>query len=208
MAAGWAATGRGVSVLGLALLGAVVAWRLSESTYRSEIEAICQGEMASGLSMRSDSARVTERIRARLRTPEGNLFFSSLRDTPYDRRADRLRAAGGGLGIQACPLADSYAELVMEARYRSDMQRLCSDVTFPGLAELDGAAQVAVLKAWIEENAGSPRTHDLAIGLRTSGTPSETAKVLRDAANEVDVLTCDIANGLENHAATGSCSAP
>jgi hypothetical protein len=207
MAAGWAATGRGACVLGLALLGAVVAWRLSESTYRSEIEAICQGEIASGLSMRSDIARVTERVRARLRTPEGNLFFSSLRDTPVERRADRLRAAGRVLGIQACPLADSYSGLAIEARYRSDMQRLCSYVTFPGIAELDGPARVAVLEAWIEENAGSPRTRDLAIGLRTSGTPSENARLLRDAANEVDVLTCDVANGLENQP-TGSCSAP
>jgi hypothetical protein len=194
-------------VLGLALLGAVVVWRLAESTYRSDIEAICQGEIASGLSMRSDIARVTERVRARLWTAEGNLFFSSLRDTPVERRADRLRAAGGALGIQACPLADSYAGLAAEARYRSDMQRLCSYVTFPGIAELDGTAQAAVLKAWIEENAASPRTRDLAIDLRTSGTPSESARLLRDAANEVDVLTCDVANGLENHP-TGSCSAP
>jgi hypothetical protein len=201
------AVGHAAGALGVALLAGVVTWKLTASTYRRDVVAICQGEAASGLSMRSDMARVTERVRGRLRTPDGNLFFSSLRDVPVDRRAERLAAQAEALAVGPCPLAASYAELAVEAEYRSDIQRVCSYETFPGLADLDGPWRLATLEAWIDEVAANPRAHEMGARLRRTRTPSESASVLRDAAREAGVLTCDVAKVLDRPRAV-ACTVP
>jgi hypothetical protein len=196
MATSPVAVAHAACALGVALLVGVMTWKLTLSTYRRDLVAICQGEAASGLSMRSDMARVTERIRGYLRTSEGNLFFSSLRDLPVDRRAERLGAQAEALAIRPCPLAASYAELAVEAEYRSDIQRVCSYVTFPGLAELDGPRRLATLEAWIDEVPANPRTREMGAWLRRTRTLSESGSVLRDAAIEAGVWTCDVAKVL------------
>jgi hypothetical protein len=200
-------TGCVTAVAWVALPLGVVAWRLAGSTYRSDIEAICEGEVVAGLSMREDMARVTERVRAGLRTSEGNRFFASLRDVAIDRRGQRLRAESAAVRIASCPMAEAYEQLAIEAQYRGEMQRLCSYVTFPGLVDQESAARLRLLEAWIDETAVNERTRDVAARLRGVRTLSDGASVLRQAAREVDVFTCDIAKVVETPRIT-SCSLP
>jgi hypothetical protein len=184
-------------VLGALLVASVVAWKLGRSTYQADVGAICQSERLAGLSVRRDMAGVTERTRDRLETSKGNAFFSGLRDLPIGARADRLQDEAGAVGVRSCPMAETYRQLAREAEYRSDVQRLCSYATFPGLGELDDGARVEILADWIREAARSDRAHQLGAILRREATSVEAARALRDAAAEIDVFTCDTAKVLD-----------
>jgi hypothetical protein len=153
--------------------------------------------------MRRSVARVSDWARDHLVTSEEQLFFSSLRDAPLPERADLLRRHARALGVPFCPLADTYAELASEALYRADMQALCSYVTFPAFAELDPEARVAALEAWTRERAASPRTSALVDALRQAKDAEERAAVLRQAAGEIDVVTCDLAGLLGRRPLSG-----
>jgi hypothetical protein len=181
-----------VALGGSLLLAAAAGGRLA-ATPRADVAAICDAERESGTPMRRSLASVAEWTRDHVRSPEEQLFFSSLRDAPLAERADRLRLHARAAGIPACPLADTYAELAREALYRADMQSLCSTVTFPGFSELDPTERVDALEAWTRERAASPRTSALIGALREATTPDERARAFRQAAGEIDVVTCDLA---------------
>jgi hypothetical protein len=192
--------------MGAALVASVLVWKLAASTYRADIAVICGGERIAGLPVRGDMAGVSEQIRARLATPEGNRLFSDLRDLPIGARAERLRAQATATHLRSCPMADTYQELAAEAEYRSDVQQLCSYVTFPGLQELDDRSRIQALTAWIREAARSDRTSELQTILRRASASSEAAKALRAAAAEIGVFTCDTAKVLD-HRPVFSCAA-
>jgi hypothetical protein len=178
--------------LGCALLVAVVAARLCASGERADVALLCDGEARSGLAVRSDLAGVSRWIRAHLRTVPVERAFAAVRDSPLDERSGRLRALARGAGLRGCPLADTFDALANEAAYRGELQTLCSYVTFPGLAELDDAARVEALEAWIRESASTPRMRALAAPL-AEAPPRQRAALLKAVAREVDVWTCDVA---------------
>ncbi len=185
---------------GLLLVGGVAAWRLASTTVRGDVAVICHAEARSGLTLARDMPALNEWMRGHLDTREGNELLSTLHDTPADRRASRLRDSADAAGIGPCPLAQSYDSLVADADYRADLQRLCSFVTFPKLADpaaSDDAARLGALEDWIDTQAGSARTKALAGPLRSATTPAERANVLRVASREMDVFTCDVARAIE-----------
>jgi len=187
-----------VGLAGLALVAAVVAWRLSGATYRGDVAMLCAAESRSGLTLARDMPALNEWVRGQLATPQGNALFSHLADVPVADRAGRLREAAASLGIEACAMAKSYESLVADADYRADLQRLCSYVTFPGLADGDDAARLAAVEDWIERSAANPRTRDLAEPLRAADSAAERARVLRTASRAMDIFTCDLAKVLES----------
>ncbi len=182
---------------GLALAGAVVAWRLAGS-YRADVDTLCGAEARSGLTLTRDMPALGEWLRGHLTTPDGNTLLSRLGDVPVADRASRLREAADALGVAPCPMAESYAALGVDADYRADLQRLCSYVTFPGLADLDDEARLAAVETWIEGASANARTRDLAGPLRSAETPAERAAILRGASRAMDIYTCDIAKVLES----------
>ena len=192
-----------VALGGAMLLAAVGGGRLAAST-RADVTAMCHAEGRSGAPMRRSLAPVSEWMRDHLTNPEEQLFLSSLRDAPLAARADRLRRHARAAGVDPCPLADTYGELASEALYQSDMQALCSYVTFPAFEELDPEERVAAIEAWMREHAASPRTSALVGALQDAADPGERARVLREAAREIDVVTCDLA-GLLGRPAIEAC---
>jgi hypothetical protein len=185
-------------ILGVALLGGVVAWKLAGSTYRGDIETICNAEKGAGLGVDRDMAKVTSWVRAHLATPQGNEFFSDLGDARVIDRARRLQGEATTLHITSCPMVASYELVAAEGEYRSDLQHLCSTAAFPKLAELDDAGRLERLEDWIASKARSPRTKELADPLRQAATPAERGKLLRDTAAKMDVYSCDGARTLES----------
>ncbi len=201
---GWRTWG----IVGVALVGGVVAWKLAGSTYRGDIETICDAEKRSGVTIERDMAKVTQWVRGQLATPEGNEFFSSLAETKMIDRAKRLRGEATTFHIAACPMVASYELVAAEGDYRSDLQHLCSSAAFPRLAELDDAGRLARLEDWIENQAKSPRTKELADRLRQPTTGAERARLLRDTAGKMDVYSCDGARTLESPQASPPAGVP
>ena len=187
-----------MAVAGLALFGVVVAWRLAGATYRGDVENLCGAEQRSGRTVARDMPGLTDWLRAHLATPEGNQLLSRLGDVPMADRASRLQSAARALGIDSCPMAQAYEALVADGDYRADLQRLCSLLTFPDLAQGDDAARLATLEEWLASQASNARTRALADPLRSAGTPAERARVLRAASREMDIFTCDTAKTIES----------
>jgi hypothetical protein len=185
-------------VLGAALLGAVIVWRLWGSTYRSDVRTICNAEKGSGFTIQKDMPKVTQWIRANLETPEGNTFFSTLTDTRLSERAKRLQTESAAVKLTACPMVSSYQALFAEGEYRADLGNLCSSLTFPTLAQLDDDGRLAKIEEWIDRQAKSPRTKELADPLRSAASPAARAKLLRDTASNMNVFTCDTAKTLDS----------
>lgn len=184
------------AIVGVVLVGGVIAWKLLGSTYKGDVETVCNGEAASGFTMEKDMSKVTAYVRQHLVTPEGNTFYSTLSDTKLTERAKRLQDEASGIGIRSCPTVASLEKMSATAEYRSDVQRLCSSASFPHLGELDDDARLKKLEDWIDQQAKSPRTKELADALR-QGTPADCAKLLRDKGNELDIFSCDVAKTLE-----------
>jgi hypothetical protein len=92
----------------------------------------------------------------------------------------------------------SYERVAAQGDYRSDLQHLCSNAAFPRLIELDDAGRLARLLGWIDAQAKSPRTKELADPLRQASTGADRAKLLREAAGKMDVYSCDGARTLES----------
>jgi hypothetical protein len=186
------------AILGVALVGGVVIWKLAGSSYRSDIQTICEAEKGSGLSVEKDMAKVRQWVRAHLATPEGNEFFSSLDDSRVAERAKRLQAEATIVQLGSCPMAASYELVAAQGDYRSDLQHLCSNAAFPRLVEQDDAGRLTRLLDWIDAQAKSPRTKELSAPLRQAGTGAERAKLLRETAGKMDVYSCDSAKTLES----------
>jgi hypothetical protein len=185
------------AIAGVALVGGIVAWKLAGSSYRSDVELVCNAEKASGFRIDRELSKVSEWVKSHLATPEGNEFFSSLGDLRVSERAVRLEQEAGNLHLKPCPLVDSYRRVAADGEYRSDLQHLCSNVAFPRLVELGDDDRLARLEDWIGGQPKSPRTRDLAEPLRQAKTGAERAKVLREAAGKMDVYSCDVAKTLE-----------
>ena len=193
---GWGTDWRVWGLVGALLVFGVVGWKLLGSSYKGDVEAICEGETASGFTLDKDMSKVTAYVRQHLATPEGNQFYSTLSDAKLADRAKRLQSESSTLGLRSCPMVAAYEKLAAEGDYRADLQHLCSNVAFPHLGEIDDAARLQKLEEWIDQGARSPRTKELADPLR-QGTPADRAKLLRDAAAKVDVFSCDLAKTLE-----------
>ena len=184
------------SVVGAVLLGGVVVWRLWGSTYKGDVKTICNAERGSGFTIDKDMPKVTQWIRANLETPEGNTLFSTLTDTRLTERGKKLQAEATALKLAACPMVSAYDRLAAEGEYRTDLQHLCSSLTFPRLAELDDDERLAKIEDYIDKQAKSPRTKELAEPLR-SAPAAGRAKVLRDIAMAMDVFSCETARTLD-----------
>jgi hypothetical protein len=180
------------SAIGVALLAATSVWQLARSSYTADVRTICEAEDRSGHAMAEGLSTVTAWIRARLTTSDGNLFYSSLADAEVTHRAERLRREAMALGIERCPMVSAYERLAADAEYRADVEHLCSRVTFPDFADLDDEARLSSMEAWIEGAAKSPRAGELARRLRDAPA-AERADVLRAAARQSQLLSCDLA---------------
>jgi hypothetical protein len=185
------------AIVGGVLLGGVVVWRLWGSTYKTDVRTICNAEKGSGFTIEKDTPKVAQWIRGNLETPEGNTFFSTLSDTRMSERAKRLQTEADSVKLAACPMVTAYEQLTAVGEHRSDLQHLCSSLTFPKLAELDDEERLARLEDWLDKQAKSPRTKELADPMRTA-PPAGRGKLLRDTASSMDVFTCDVAKTLDS----------
>jgi hypothetical protein len=181
-----------VIAIGSLLLGGVVTTKLVGSTYRSDIEAICNAERGSGHSLQTSMTEVTRWLRAHLSTREGNELQSYLGYMALADRAPRLRREATSLRIESCPTVDSLERLVRESEYRKDLQRLCSGVSFPGLVDLDDGGREARLDEWIRTQGRSARTAQLGEALRAA-SPAERARLLRVTASDAAIFSCEVA---------------
>jgi len=186
-----------VAVAGAAAVAGVVGWRLLGSTYRADIETICDAEARSGFALSHDVSELTPWVSAHLATPEGNAFYSSVSDARVEDRARRLNDEAVASRVAPCPMVGSYVKLAADARYRRDLQRVCSSATLPGLADLDDSARVRAIGRSIDADANDARTRELAERLRQAAVPADRAKLLRDTALAMDVFTCDVASALD-----------
>jgi hypothetical protein len=184
------------AVVGVVLVGGVVGWKLIGSSYKGDVETICNAEKNSGFTMQKDMSKVTQYVRAHLETPEGNQLYSALTDAKLLDRAKRLQTEANAQKLGACPSVAAYQQIAAEGEYRSDLQRLCSSMTFPKLGELDDDGRLSKLEEWIDQHARSPRTKELGEPLR-QGAAADRAKLLRDSASKMDVFSCDVAKILE-----------
>jgi hypothetical protein len=184
------------ALIGCALVGGVIVWKIAGSTYKGDIETICNSEAGSGFTMEKDTSKVTAYIRQHLATPEGNTFYSSLSDAKLAERAKKLEGAATDAHAGACPLVASFQKMAASGEYRADVVHLCATLSFPHLAEMDDDARLKAIEDWIDRQAKSPRTKELAEPLR-QGTGAGRAKLLRDTAQALDVFSCDTARTLE-----------
>jgi hypothetical protein len=185
------------AVLGVLLVGGVIAWKLLGTSYKHDVETICNAEKGSGLSVEHDASKVTLWVRDHLGTPEGNQLYSALTDTRVSERSKKLQDAADQAHVAPCPIIASYQQIAARGDQRSDVQHLCSDITFPKLANSDDATRLAMIEQWIDTSAKSPLTKDLGAALQKAPTGAERAKVLSDAATGFDVFTCTNAKTLE-----------
>jgi hypothetical protein len=196
------------AVLGAVLVGGVIAWKLLGTSYRHDIETICNAEKGSGLGIDKDASKVTQWVRDHLGTPEGNQLYSTLGDTRLSERSKKLQDAADQNGVSPCPILESYQKLSAQGDARADVQHLCSEVSFPKLATSDDAGRLDFLEKWIDTSARSPRTKDIGAALQQAATGADRAKVLTDAASKLDVFTCTNAKTLASPPAPPLTGAP
>lgn len=185
------------ALVGVVLVGGVIAWKLLGTSYARDVQSICNAEQLSGHPADKEVSKMSSWLRDRLGTPEGNELFSSVSDAKVQDRAKVLQDAADKAHVTPCPLVQTYQRLAAESDYRVDVQRLCSTFTFPKLLASDDATRLQMFEDWIDKSAISPRTKDLADPLRQAATGADRAKVLRDAANKMDVFSCENAKTLE-----------
>jgi hypothetical protein len=186
------------ATFGVVLVGGVVAWKLVGTSYKRDVGTICNGEQSSGFTMDKESSKVSAWIRDHLGTPQGNELYSALSDARGADRPKKLQDEADKVGITPCPMVQSYQQLAAQAEYRGDLQKLCSTLTFPKLLASDDPTRLGLIEDWIDKNAKSPRTKELAEPLRQAQPGTERAHVLREAAAKLDVLACENAKSIEN----------
>jgi hypothetical protein len=180
---------------GLLLVGSVIAWRLLGVSFRADIETICNGEKSSGYTSEKDMAKVTQWVRDHLGTPEGNQFYSAMSDAKLPERAKLLQSKVSEVKVDPCPMVASLQQAAAEGEYRVDLQHLCSRLTFPKLDEEDDEMRLGRIEDWMDKQARSPRTKELADPLRQAA-PADRAKILGDAASKVDIFSCETSKTL------------
>jgi hypothetical protein len=185
------------AIVGVVLVGGVIAWKLLGTSYTRDVQSICNAEQLSGHPADKEASKMASWLRDHLGTPEGNELFSSVTDSKVADRAKVLQGGADKAHVSPCPLVETYQRLAAESDYRVDVQRLCSTFTFPKLLASDDATRLQMLEDWIDKNAISPRTKDLADPLRQAPTGADRAKVLREAATKMDVFSCENAKTLE-----------
>ncbi|HEX8796873.1 MAG TPA: AgmX/PglI C-terminal domain-containing protein [Polyangiaceae bacterium] len=185
------------ALLGVVLVGGVIAWKLLGTSYTTDVRTICNAEQLSGHPADKEVSKMSSWLRDHLGTPEGNELFSAVSDAKVVDRAKVLQDGADKARVSPCPLVESCKRIAAEADYRVDVQRLCSAFTFPKLLASDEDTRLQMLEDWIDKTAISPRTKDLADPLRQAAAGPDRAKVLRDAAQKVDVFSCESAKTLE-----------
>lgn len=185
------------AIAGALVLGGVIAWKLVGTSYRHDLETICNSEKGSGYSLDHDSSKVAQWAREHLGTPEGNELYSGLTETRVADRPKKLQDAADKAGVSPCPAVASYQKLATTAEARSDLQHLCSELSFPKLLATDDGGRLAMLQTWVDQNARSPRSKELMAALTQAPAGAERAKVLADAAGKFDVFSCVNAKTLE-----------
>jgi len=181
---------------GLLLVGSVIAWRLLGVSFRADIETICNGEKSSGYTAEKDMVKVTQWVRDHLGTPEGNQFYSTMSDVKMAERAKLLQSKAAEVKVDPCPMVPSLLQVAAEGEYRADLQHLCSRLTFPKLDEMDDDTRAAKLLEWIDQQAKSPRTKELADPIKQAATPADRGRILSEAAGKVDVFSCETSKTL------------
>jgi hypothetical protein len=182
-----------VGTLGMGLLAGALVGKLLGASYDQDVETLCNAERASGFTLSGDAAGVTTWLQEHLTTPEGHRLLASLRDMPLPERSRWLEERAGEAGRSSCPMVQTYDDLSRLWDARRDLQSLCSTLTFPEIATLDGDARLELIDEWIETRGEAPILRSLPSRLRQSPTPADRAEVLRDAASDVGVLSCDVA---------------
>jgi hypothetical protein len=185
------------AIVGVLMVGGVVAWKLVGTSYKHDIETICNSEKGSGLSTDKETSKLTAWIRDHLGTPEGNELYSSITEARVADRAKKLQDEADKAHVSPCPIVQSYQQLAATSEARADLQRLCSSLNFPKLLASDDAVRLTMVKDWINTQAKSPRTKELLDQLSQAPPGPERAKVLRDAAGKLDVYSCENAKSLE-----------
>jgi|HubBroStandDraft_6_1064221.scaffolds.fasta_scaffold327227_1 hypothetical protein len=176
------------------LLGVVIAVsKLLGATVARDVETLCNAESASGFAVHKNAARVTAWTQDHLETGEGGRLLASLRDLPLDERAPWLQQRSRAAGISSCPMVSVYDELYRQWRSKQELQHLCSAATFPDLDKLDDAERLQAIEEWLTLHASMVDSRRL--GSRLSGVDSAAAaaELMRDAANDVGLLSCDVA---------------
>ena len=186
------------ALIGVVVVGGVIAWKLIGTSYKHDVETICNAEKGSGLSVEHETSKLSAWIRDHLGTPEGNELYSAINEAKVAERAKKLQDEADKLHVSPCPITASYQQIAATGDARSDLQHLCSTMTFPKLLASDDDTRLTMLENWIDAAAKSPRTKDLGAALKQAPVGPARAKVLRDAANALDVFTCENAKSLES----------
>jgi hypothetical protein len=185
-----------VGTLGILLGGGIVVSKLRGATYARDVATLCNAESASGFSLGKNAARVTTWAQEHLQTSEGGRLLGSLRDLPLAERAKWLERESRGVGLSTCPMVTAYDELDGRWRAKQELQHLCSITTFPDLDKLDVPERLQLLEEWLTLYASTAEARRLESRLGRAETADVGAELLRDAANDSGILTCDIAKTL------------
>jgi len=185
------------ALVGVVLVGGVIAWKLLGTSFTRDVQSICNAEQLSGHPADKEASKMSTWLRDHLGTPEGNELFSSVADSKVADRAKVLQDGADKAHVSPCPLVQTYQRIAADSDHRVDVQRLCSAFTFPKLLASDDATRLQMLEDWIDKNSVSPRTKDLADPLRQAATGADRAKVLREVATKMDVFSCETAKTLE-----------
>lgn len=185
------------AIAGVMMVGGVIAWKLVGTSYKHDVETICNAEQGSGFGIEHDITKVGAWVRDHLGTPQGNQLFATLNEAKVVDRPKKLQDAADGVHVAPCALVPTLQKLAAQADARSDMQHLCSEPNFPKFYASDDATRLTMLETWIDQNAKSPQTKDLGVALKAAPPGPERAKVLTDAANKLDVFSCANARSLE-----------
>jgi hypothetical protein len=189
----------------LGLCGAIVGSRLFAATYSHDVATLCNAEAESGFVIGRNAARVTTWTQDHMQTPEGGYLLASLRNLPIDQRAPWLEGRARAAGFSSCPTVRSYAELSRLWIAKEDLQHLCSTATFPNFEKLEGPSRLQAIDEWFDAHASTDDPRLLSSYVLGAKDVAGRSERLREAANGLGILTCDIARILPMPVAT-ACS--
>jgi hypothetical protein len=196
------------AVLGAVLVGGVIAWKLLGTSYKHDVETICNAEKGSGYGMDHDASKVGQWVKDHLGTPEGNQLFAAISESKLVERSKKLKDAASDQGVSPCPITASYEQLAAKGEARADVQHLCSEISFPRLMSADEPGRLDMLLKWIDQSAKSPGTKDIGAALQKAAPGAERAQVLTDAASKLDIFSCGNAKTLATPAPPPPTGAP
>ncbi len=176
------------------LLGVIIAVsKLLRATVAHDVETLCNAESASGFAVSTNAARVTTWTQDHLMTGEGGRLFAALRDLPLDERAQWLRQRSHAAGISSCPMVSVYDEVARRWRSTEELQHLCSTATFPDLEKLDDPERLQVVEEWLTLHASTGEARLLGSRLNGVDTVAAASELMRSAASDLGILSCDVA---------------